>query len=201
MFAASILAGKALAPVEQLVAAWRGVGPAGDSWRRPARQLQASPPPDRLPMPEAEGALEVEAATVRAATAGAPGGGRPRLRPGTCTLVVGPLGRRQEHALPPPRRHGRAGPGRGPARRRAAAPLPPRGPGRALGYLPQDVGLFAGTVAENIARMAVEAEPRGIVEAARRAGAHELILRLPEGYETRLEDGGFPLSGGRKAGW
>jgi ABC-type protease/lipase transport system fused ATPase/permease subunit len=67
-----------------------------------------------------------------------------------------------------------------------------------VGYLPQEAALFAGTVAENIARMAVGAEPQGIVEAARRAGAHELILRLPEGYETRLEDGGFPLSGGQR---
>ena len=200
MFAASILAGKALAPVEQLVAAWRGIGPARDSWLRLRRQLRAAPRQGRLPMPDAQGALEVEAATVRAAdgrclieVAGL------RLRPGTCTLVVGSsgAGKRTLCRLLAGTVEPDAGEVRldgAPLRRYRREDL-----ARALGYLPQDVGLFAGTVAENIARMAaVGAEPQGIVEAARRAGAHELILRLPEGYETRLEDGGFPLSGGQR---
>ena len=70
--------------------------------------------------------------------------------------------------------------------------------GRHVGYLPQEPMLFAGSVAENIARMAANAEAPDVIGAARLAGAHEMILRLPEGYETRLGDGGAPLSGGQR---
>jgi ATP-binding cassette subfamily C exporter for protease/lipase len=66
-----------------------------------------------------------------------------------------------------------------------------------LGYLPQDIELFDGTVSENIARFG-EVEPEKVIEAARRAGLHELILRLPKGYDTPLGVGGSALSGGQR---
>ncbi len=70
--------------------------------------------------------------------------------------------------------------------------------GQHLGYLPQDVALFDGTVAENIARLDASASSRSIIEAAHIAGAHEMILRFPNGYETQIGEGGASLSSGQR---
>jgi ABC-type protease/lipase transport system fused ATPase/permease subunit len=72
------------------------------------------------------------------------------------------------------------------------------GLGRYIGYLPQEVQFFDGTVAENIARMAESPDDAAVVAAARTAGAHDIILSLPEGYDTRLTGGAGTLSGGQK---
>ena len=68
--------------------------------------------------------------------------------------------------------------------------------GRYLGYLPQDIELFADTVAANISRFRIEDDDNDVIEAAKLAGVHEMILRLPKGYETQVGDGGAVLSGG-----
>ena len=71
--------------------------------------------------------------------------------------------------------------------------------GSALGYLPQDIQLFEGTVAQNISRFEQDADPEAVIRAAEQAGVHEMVVQLPNGYETRIGEGGAALSGGQSS--
>jgi PrtD family type I secretion system ABC transporter len=199
MLAASILASKALAPVEQMVAMWKTVGTTRESWSRLKELLSAAPLAQRTALPTPKGQLEVEAATVRTAN------GRALLRDvafkleaGECLVVVGPSGAGKSTLCR--LLAGTIEPDRGAVRLDGAQlrHYPAAQLACSMGYLPQDVGLLPGSIAENIARMADAPAAQAVLEAALLAGAHEMILRLPEGYETRLEEGGFPLSGGQR---
>ncbi|MCA1481897.1 ATP-binding cassette domain-containing protein, partial [Bradyrhizobium sp. NBAIM08] len=70
--------------------------------------------------------------------------------------------------------------------------------GRIVGYLPQDIQLFDGTIAENIARFAPDRDDGQVIAAARAAGVHDMIVRFPQGYETRIGEAGAALSGGQR---
>jgi PrtD family type I secretion system ABC transporter len=200
MIAASILLGRALAPVEQLIGAWRNLVAARTSYHRLQALCRAHPArPAAMRLPAPSGWLSVEGASLRS-----PSGGQPLLQqvsfalaPGELLGVIGPsaAGKSTLCRL----LTGIVAPCAGHVRLDSAdlATLDRAEIGRHIGYLPQEVALFGGTVKDNIGRL-TDADPADIVEAARLAGVHEMILRLPQGYETEIGSGGVHLSGGQR---
>jgi ATP-binding cassette, subfamily C, bacterial len=198
MFAASLLLGRALQPVEQIVGSWRGMIAARDAFNR-VRYLLASAPlsPVHLALPRPQGQVAVEQLSYMPSRTSRPllHNVNFRIEPGESVGVIGPSGagkstlaRQLVGVLRPT-----AG-----AVRLDGADIGtwPRGSvGQYIGYLPQDVELFSDSVAANIARFQ-QAEDEAVIEAARLAGVHDMILRLPDGYETWVGDGGAILSGG-----
>lgn len=200
MVASSIMLGRALAPVEQAIGQWPMLQKARTAWVSLGRYLAATPvfpKLTRLPVPEAR--LDVRGLSVVA-----PGRRAPLITnisfsilPGQALAVIGASGMGKStlaRAL-----LGYWPPASGEIRLGGATldQYEPEDLGRHIGYLPQQVTLFSGTVAENIARMAINPDSEAVIEAATRANAHEMILKLPEGYGTRLDGNGSRLSGGQ----
>jgi len=200
MIAASILMGRALAPVEQSVAQWRNFTNARAAYGR-LRELLATTEidPNRMALPAPKGHLSIERVV-----AGPPSsqsailkGVSFSVRPGEVLGVIGPsaagkstLARVLVGVWPP---------FQGNVRLDGADMMhwDKLALGGHMGYLPQDVELFEGTVAENIARFS-DIDPQAVVRAAQRAGVHEMILALAEGYDTQIGAGGAVLSGGQR---
>ena len=189
MIAGSILLGRALAPVEQLVGHWPQYQKALSGWRELGKLLAAMPPePPRMALPRPEPSLQVQDLIVVP-----PGETQPTLRgvsfaagAGDAIAVIGPSASGKSSLA-------RALAGVWPAARGeirlAGADLPQYERdqlGAWLGYLPQEVHLFGGTVAQNVSRFSPDAKPEAIIAAAQQAAAHELILSLPQGYDTLL---------------
>ena len=201
MIAASILLGRALAPVEQTISQWAVVQRARMGRGHLAELLEKVPQrgaPTPLPRPEAKLTVQNLAMT------GLPGqppllqGINFEVNPGEAIGVIGRSGAGKSTLAR--LLTGLARPAAGDLRL-AGATLEQYGSdalGEHLGYLPQEVTLFEGTIAENIARMSPQPDPEGVVRAARKARVHDIILRLPEGYDTRLVDADPRLSGGQK---
>ena len=200
MIAASILMGRALAPIELAVGQWSMVQSAQKSWKNLAELLGRVPvrrPLTELPRPRA--LLEVSSATVIP-----PGEHHATLRmvsfrldPGQALGVIGPSGAGKSTLA---RALTGAWSTAGGFIRLDGATIDQYDPdrlGQYIGYLPQKVNLFDGTIAENIARLDPNARPEDIVAAAKQAAAHEMILQLPKGYDTRLSSTGGRLSGGQ----
>jgi PrtD family type I secretion system ABC transporter len=201
MIAASILLGRALAPVEQAIGAWKGMVAARDSYERLKRLLERVPPtPDTMALPAPKGRLTCEQVIYVPRGRDKPilSGVSFALEPGEALGIVGPsaAGKSTLCKL----LVGSWQPTRGNARLDGADLFswPAEQLGPYVGYLPQDVELFGGTVKENIARLSPDPDPQLVVEAATTAGVHDIILRLPNGYETEIGDGGSFLSGGQR---
>lgn len=200
MIAASILMGRALQPVEQAVGHWSVATRARQAKARLTDLLsQTPPPPHRTELPRPGATLDVQALTVVPPGAATPvlRGLSLRLTPGQALGVIGPSGsgksslaRALTGVWRPAAGHIRLG----------GATLDQYDPdalGACIGYLPQRVTLFDGTIADNIARLRAGADPAQIIAAARAAAAHDMILKLPDGYDTRITGIGSRLSGGQ----
>jgi PrtD family type I secretion system ABC transporter len=201
MIAASILMGRALAPVELAISQWRSFVAARDAYRRLDELLTAFPAPDdHTELPAPKGRLAVEDLVAAPPDAEKPVlvGVSFAVEPGEALGIVGPTASGKSTLA----RHlvGVWEPARGAVRLDGAdlRDWHRAGLGPHLGYLPQDVELFAGTVAENIARLSREPDSQRVVRAAKWAGAHEMILRLPNGYDTPIGVDGCVLSGGQR---
>jgi ATP-binding cassette, subfamily C, type I secretion system permease/ATPase len=199
MFAASILLGRALQPVEQMVGGWRNMLSARGAFYRLKALLTAFPVSDpTLALPQPAGRLSVEGLMY-----GIPGSQSPilrgvsfRLEAGEILGVIGPSGAGKSTLAR--QIVGVLAPSTGAVRLDGAdvSTWPREALGRHLGYLPQDIELFADTVAANISRFRPDGEDSEVIEAAKLAGVHEAVLRLSKGYETNVGDGGAVLSGG-----
>lgn len=200
MIAASILMGRALQPIEQAVGQWPVVTKARQATGRLAGLLASTPvPPPRTELPRPKAMLDVQGLTVVPPGASAPvvRGLSFKLPPGQALGVIGPSGSGKSSLARALTGVWRPAAGR---IRLDGATLEQYDPdvlGSYLGYLPQRVTLFDGTIAENIARLQADADPARIVAAARAAAAHEMILKLPDGYDTQVATMGSRLSGGQ----
>ncbi|MFB2531657.1 type I secretion system permease/ATPase [Paracoccus sp. p3-h83] len=200
MVASSILMGRALSPVEQLVGGWSVIQRAQEGWHRTILLLGSVPQQlERTPLPRPQARLEATGLAVvpPGQNAASLRGVSFKLAPGQAMGVIGPSGAGKTtlaRAIT-----GLWRPAQG-AIRLDGATLDQYDPdvlGRLIGFLPQRVTLFDGTIAENIARMDLQPDAAKVVEAARQAAAHQLILDLPLGYDTPVSQAGGRLSGGQ----
>ncbi|MBA4288326.1 MULTISPECIES: type I secretion system permease/ATPase [Pseudomonas] len=200
MIAGSILMGRVLSPIDQLIAVWKQWSGAKLAYRRLDALLQAFPPSDEaMALPAPKGQI-----TFEQVSAGPPG-----QRAATLHMVNFNLGAGEVLGV-----LGASGSGKSTLARVLVGVWPTLGGtvrldgadihrwnrdqlGPYIGYLPQDIELFSGSIAENIARFS-EADAQKVVAAAQQAGVHEMILRLPQGYDTQLGEDGSGLSGGQK---
>lgn len=200
MIAASILVGRSVAPIEAAVGQWKSFVAARGAWSRLQSLFNATKEnEDKMTLPEPKGALSVESIIVAP-----PGSKQPTIRgvsfaveAGTAVGIIGPSAAGKSSLA-------RALVGVWPTFNGAfrldgfdIKQWNPEQLGKHIGYLPQDIELFSGSVAENIARFG-DVDPQKVVHAAQLAGVHEMVQQLSDGYDTQIGDAGVVLSGGQR---
>lgn len=200
IIASSILASRALSPFEAAIASWKSFAESRNAFARIKTVFTARHQEDAMPLPAPLGALTVEDISLKL-----PAIDRPLLKnitfalqPGDLLGIIGPSGSGKSTLA---RLILGIWPLTSGSVRLDSADIhrwPRHDLGRYIGYLPQDVELFGGSIKDNIARFQSDATPEAIVEAAKMASAHELVLRLPQGYDTDIGPGGARLSAGQR---
>ncbi len=199
MIGASIIGARALAPIEGIVSTWKSIVAVRLAWHRLTSLLAHAPARDEgMPLPPPDGRLQISSVHYMV----------PATRKVVLANISFEIGAGESLGIVGPSASGKstllrlmigAWPCSGGVVRLDGADIhawPRAVLSQYIGYLPQDVELFAGTVRENIARM-TDGDPELVVHAAQRAGAHEMILSLPKGYGTEIGDYGHSLSGGQ----
>ena len=208
IIASSVLSGRALAPVDQLIGQWRVIGRARAAHRRLVQAFdRIRPAPAPLKLPNPTGAISLRRLTVLAPGQSRTADAEPQtvLKEINLELAAGDglgvIGRSASGKSTLARiLVGAQHPDRGEIRYDGATPeqWDPQRLGRMLGYLPQHVEMLPGTARDNIAQFDAGISDKAVIEAACRAGVHWMILRFPDGYSTRLGEAGAPqLSGGQ----
>jgi ATP-binding cassette subfamily C exporter for protease/lipase len=200
MIAASILVGRTMAPVQQVIGVWKSWSSTRSAYERLTKLLETNPAREAgMSLPKPSGGL-----TLENVTAAPPGVRNPIVKgvsfgiaAGDVLGVLGPSGSGKSTLARLlvgvwPSMMGKVRLDGADIYQWNKAELGPH-----MGYLPQDIELFSGTVSENIARFG-EVDAEKVVQAAKRAGVHDMILHFPDGYDTKLGDGGAGLSGGQK---
>lgn len=197
---AAMLLGKTIQPIQQAVSGWKGFVDARDQYQRLDRLLKDAPPPvNKMVLPDITGKISATNAEVCA-----PGSESPILKeisftiePGSTVMVIGPSAAGKSTLI-------KAILGLWPTSNgdiridgTEAHYFDPDKLGRQIGYLPQGIELFEGSIADNIARFSLP-EPDSVILAAKDAGIHDLILSLPEGYDTVIGSRGVRLSPGQE---
>lgn len=201
IIAASILSSRALAPVDLAIANWRGFTTAREGWRRLNTILALLPAEtERVPLPAPSRYVAVQSVAIAA-----PGTKRLLVEDATFAMeaghalaVIGPSGSGKSTLVRALVGAWHPTAGRVQLDGADLDQWAPEERGRHIGYLPQDVELFAGTVAANIARFEREADPALVISAAKAAGVHDLIVSFRDGYETQIGEQGEALSAGQR---
>lgn len=200
IIAGSILLGRALAPIEMGLGQWANVQRARKGWQNLTELLGTTPPEEeRTSLPKPKAKLDVQALAVMA-----PGETRPQLRnvtfkvePGQAIGVIGPSGSGKSTLAKALTGAWRAAAGTVRLDGASLNQYDAEVLGEHIGYLPQRVQLFDGTIADNIARLSSAPDATQVVSAAKKAAAHDMIVELPDGYDTRVSANGGRLSGGQ----
>ncbi len=200
LVASTILLGRALAPVEQVVGSWKVLAEGRLAYERLMELLDKAPKPgDHMRLPAPQGALSAQNLMYRIPNSDrfALAGVSLQLDKGESLAIIGPSGAGKSTLVR--LLTGVWAPSAGVVRLDGAdlASWPREEIGPHIGYVPQDVELFAGTVAENIARLG-PVNPDWVVQASKLAGTHELVLNLPKGYDTQIDPHGAMLSPGQR---